>query len=116
MRRGETMIRKLLVLTIAAAPVMAETRVSLIGGGNTLDDSQAQIESNVGWLQTIFREREIETRTYFGAGDTEEPDVAYLAPTELASRRQGRTGGRAARVVSPASSCRTWRARRASRS
>jgi hypothetical protein len=79
------MIRKLLVLTIAAAPVMAETRVSLIGGGDTLEHSQVQIESNVGWLQTIFREREIETRTYFGTGDGEESDVAYLAPTELAS-------------------------------
>jgi len=79
------MIRKLLVLTIAAAPVMAETRVSLIGGGDTLEHSQVQIESNVGWLQTIFREREIETRTYFGSGDGEESDVAYLAPTELAA-------------------------------
>ena len=79
------MIRKLLVLTIAAAPVMAETRVSLIDGGDTLEHSQVQIESNVGWLQTIFREREIETRTYFGSGDGEESDVAYLAPTELAA-------------------------------
>ncbi|HLF12158.1 MAG TPA: hypothetical protein VJA26_13165, partial [Gammaproteobacteria bacterium] len=73
------MIRQLLVLTVAAAPVMAETRVSLIGGGNTVDDSQVQIEANVGWLQTIFRERDIEARTYFGAGNTGEPDVAYLA-------------------------------------
>src|SRR6185503_14029897 len=75
----------LLVLTIAAAPVMAETRVSLIGGGDTLEHSQVQIESNVGWLQAIFREREIETRTYFGSGDGDESDVAYLAPTELAA-------------------------------
>jgi hypothetical protein len=71
-------IRKLLVLTVAAAPAMAETRVSLIGGGNTVDNSQVQIESNVGWLQTIFRERDIESRTYFGAGNTGESDVAYL--------------------------------------
>jgi hypothetical protein len=76
--QGTTVIRKLLVLTVAAAPAMAETRVSLIGGGNTVDDSQVQIESNIGWLQTIFRERDIEARTYFGAGNTGEPDVAYL--------------------------------------
>jgi hypothetical protein len=79
------MIRKLLVLTVAAAPVMAETHVSLIGGGNTVDQSQAQIESNVGWLQTLFRERDIEARTYFGAGTTGEPDVAYLAPSPAPS-------------------------------
>ena len=74
------MIRKLLVLTVVATPAMAETHVSLIGGGNTVDQSQVQIESNVDWLQTLFRERDIATRTYFGAGDAAEPDVAYLAP------------------------------------
>jgi hypothetical protein len=76
--QGTTVIRKLLLLTVAAAPAMAETRVSLIGGGNTVDDSQVQIESNVGWLQKVFRERDIEARTYFGAGNTGEADVAYL--------------------------------------
>jgi hypothetical protein len=76
--QGTTVIHKLLVLTVATAPALAETRVSLIGGGNTVEDSQVQIESNVGWLQTIFRERDIEARTYFGAGNTGEPDVAYL--------------------------------------
>jgi hypothetical protein len=79
------MIRKLLVLTVATTPVMAETHVSLIGGGNTVDHSQAQIESNVGWLQTLFRERGIEARTYFGAGTSGEPDVAYLAPRPVIS-------------------------------
>ncbi|HEX7238546.1 MAG TPA: hypothetical protein VF405_16380, partial [Gammaproteobacteria bacterium] len=76
------MIRKLVLLTVAAVPVMAETRVSLIGGGNTPDDSQVQIEANVAWLQRMFRERDIETRTYFGAGNSDEPDVTYLAPAE----------------------------------
>ena len=77
------MIGKLLVLVAATAPAMAETRVSLIGGGNTPDHSQAQSESNVAWLQTLFRNRDIEARTYFGAGDTAEPDVTYLAPAEV---------------------------------
>jgi hypothetical protein len=77
-------IGKLVVLTVVGAPAMAETHVSLIGGGNTPDHSQVQIESNVGWLQTMFRERDVETRTYFGAGDTGEPDVTYLAPPEAA--------------------------------
>ncbi len=76
------MIRKLVVLTFVATPAMAETHVSLIGGGNTVDHSQAQIESNVDWLQTIFRERDVEARTYFGAGDAAEVDVAYLAPPQ----------------------------------
>jgi hypothetical protein len=76
------MIRRLIMLLVVAAPAMAETRVSLIGGGNTVDHSQVQIEANVGWLQTMFRERDIEARTYFGAGDASEPDVAYLAPAE----------------------------------
>src|SRR5262245_46779638 len=80
------MIPKLIILSIVAAPVMAETRVSLIGGGNTVDHSQVQIEANVGWLQTMFRERDIEVRTYFGAGDAAELDVAYLALTEPPSR------------------------------
>jgi hypothetical protein len=81
----DTMIRKLVVLTVVATPAMADTRVSLIGGGNTVDHSQVQIESNVDWLQTMFRERDIATRTYFGAGDAAEPDVAYLAPLERSS-------------------------------
>lgn len=76
------MIRKLVASAVVAMPAMAQTHVSLIGGGNTVDDSQVQIESNVGWLQTMFRERDIEARTYFGAGDSAEPDVAYLAPAE----------------------------------
>jgi hypothetical protein len=75
-------IGKLVVLTVVATPAMAETHVSLIGGGNTPDHSQVQIESNVGWLQKMFRERDIETRTYFGAGTMAEPDVTYLAPPE----------------------------------
>ncbi|HVJ29339.1 MAG TPA: hypothetical protein VNA66_03445, partial [Gammaproteobacteria bacterium] len=79
------MIGKLLILLVVATPAMAETRVSLIGGGNTVDHSQVQIEANVGWLQTMFRERDIEARTYFGAGDTAEPDVAYLALPEPSS-------------------------------
>lgn len=79
------MIGKLLLLTVAATPALAETRVSLIGGGNVVDHSQAQIEANVGWLQELFRERDVETRTYFGSGNEGEPDVAYLVPTELAS-------------------------------
>jgi hypothetical protein len=83
------MIRKLLLLSVAAAPVMADTRVSLIGGGNTVDQSQAQIESNVAWLQDLFRERGIEARTYFGAGNTGEPDVTYLAPNAPAAAAAG---------------------------
>ena len=79
------MIGKLLLLTVAATPALAETRVSLIGGGDTVDHSQAQIEANVGWLQQLFRERDVEARTYFGSGNEGEPDVAYLVPTELAS-------------------------------
>ena len=79
------MSRALVVLLVAATPAMADTRVSLIGGGNTVDHSQVQIEANVGWLQTMFRERDIKTRTYFGAGDTAEPDVAYLALTKPSS-------------------------------
>ena len=79
------MIRKLVILSVLGAPALAETRVSLIGGGNTADDSQVQIEANVGWLQTMFRQRNIEARTYFGAGDTAEPDVIYLAPPALAA-------------------------------
>ena len=83
--RAKPVIGKLLVLTALAAPAMAETRVSLIGGGNTPEHSQSQIEANVGWLQTMFRDRNIKTRTYFGAGGSGEPDVTYLALTEPSS-------------------------------
>jgi hypothetical protein len=79
------MIHKLLLFSVLTAPALAETRVSLIGGGNTVDQSQVQIEANVSWLQTMFRERDIEVRTYFGAGDAAEPDVIYLEPPALAS-------------------------------
>lgn len=83
--QAKVVIGKLLVSIALAAPAMAETRVSLIGGGNTVDHSQVQIEANVGWLQTMFRDRNIKERTYFGAGDSAEPDVAYLALAEPSS-------------------------------
>lgn len=70
------------ITLLVSLPALAETRVWLIGGGNTLENSQGQIEENVRWLQDIFTERGITTRTYFTDGRTEDetPDIIYFEP------------------------------------
>ncbi|MDQ2076201.1 hypothetical protein [Marinimicrobium sp. ABcell2] len=79
-RRFPFLLPALLFLT--AAPATAEDlRVWLIGGGNNLGNSQGQIEENVRWLEDIFANRGIETRTYYthGEGADGSDDVIYFA-------------------------------------
>jgi hypothetical protein len=71
---------RLLLLCFAAVPAGADTKVWLIGGGNTLDNSQAQIEANVRWLEDLLSGAGVGVRTYFGRGHEPGPDVAYWAP------------------------------------
>jgi hypothetical protein len=77
-----TMKLKLLCLcfALAAGPASTDTRVWLLGGGHTLDNSQAQIEANVRWLEDLLAERRVPVRTYFGLGHAPGADVAYFAP------------------------------------
>lgn len=65
-----------------SAVSLAEDRVWLIGGGNTLGNSQGQIEENVRWLQQLFSARGIEPRTYYTHGGADEVDVVYFAPEQ----------------------------------
>jgi len=65
-----------------SALVHAETRVWLIGGGNTLENSQGQIEENVRWLQSVFREQGVSVKTFYTDGSGEDHDVVYFAHAE----------------------------------
>jgi hypothetical protein len=60
----------------------AETRVWLIGGGNTLENSQGQIEENVRWLQSVFGQQGVSVKTFYTDGGTEDHDVVYFAQAE----------------------------------
>lgn len=60
----------------------AETRVWLIGGGNTLENSQGQIEENVRWLQSVFRQQGVSVKTFYTDGSGEDHDVVYFAHVE----------------------------------
>lgn len=71
------------LLTLSHSCVVhAETRVWLIGGGNTLENSQGQIEENVRWLQSVFRQQGISVNTFYTDGGSEEHDVVYFAHAE----------------------------------
>lgn len=71
----------LIAATIWSAHSKPETKVWLIGGGNTLENSQGQIEENVRWLQTGLKRQGIPTKTYFTHGNEHGHDVIYYAPS-----------------------------------
>lgn len=71
-----------IALLLQSGPSFADTKVWLIGGGNTLSNSQGQIEENVRWLQSDLRARGIDVRTYFTHGNGSEHDVIYYAPDQ----------------------------------
>src|SRR5690606_36584578 len=58
-------------------PAAAETRVWLVGGGNEPDNSQAQIEANVRWLEDLLLTRGLDVGTFFGIGAEPGMDVVY---------------------------------------
>ncbi len=53
------------------------SEVVLIGGGNDIHSSQAQIEFNVKWVQNILVEKNINVSTYFNDGNEPGVDVHY---------------------------------------
>ncbi len=65
------------VVACPAAGALADTSVWLVGGGNTLDNSQGQIEANVRWLEGLLLADEHEVYTYFGIGQQPGVDVVY---------------------------------------
>lgn len=71
-----------LCLTLAANSTESSTKVWLIGGGNTLNSSQGQIEENVRWLQESLNASGIEVHTYFTHGGEDSHDVIYYASKE----------------------------------
>lgn len=59
---------------------MASTQnVWLIGGGNTLNNSQEQIERNIIWLKNIFESNKDNNdyKIYFGVGNNQGEDVVF---------------------------------------
>lgn len=65
----------------ASAPARAADPVVIqIGGGDWIGDSQGQIEANVRWLSRILPRVSADVTTYFGAGNSGLPDVAYWDP------------------------------------
>lgn len=71
-----------LALFTYASTALSATKVWLIGGGNTLENSQGQIEENVKWLQDLLNEKGIENYTYYTNGENTEDDVIYFATPE----------------------------------
>jgi hypothetical protein len=65
------------VLALFTLPAFADTRVVLVGGGNELQSSQAQIEANVRWLEDLLLARGLDVATYFGIGAEPGMDVVY---------------------------------------
>jgi hypothetical protein len=80
----------LLLLTgFALSPVQAQQHVIQIGGGDSLDSSQGQIEANVIWLNELFSSRDNTLHNFFASGSGIEKDVIYLDPQAAPSRMEG---------------------------
>lgn len=80
------MIHRIIILMIFPCLLMAQTKAWLIGGGNTLDNSQDQIEANVGWLQQSFNTMNIDVSTYFTNGHGTGHDVIFMTPADSRDR------------------------------
>ena len=76
------MLVKVALLSLAAAPAVADTSIWLIGGGNTLNNSQGQIEANVRWLEDLLLARNLDVRTYFALGEKPGQDIVYWTAAE----------------------------------
>lgn len=78
------MIRSILLaaLFLCASPAMAREQVWLIGGGPSLESSEAQIERNVLWAKRVIQglpgDHELQIR--FNDGDDPRPDVVEWRP------------------------------------
>lgn len=62
---------------LATGAAAATTDTWLIGGGPDIESSQAQIEANVRWLESLLLERGARVRTYFGLGPHPGKDVVH---------------------------------------
>ena len=67
-----------LIVWVLAGPTWAQDHVFLIGGGDQVTNSQAQIESNARWAREVLESLPGQRRlyVYFTDGDDPAPDVA----------------------------------------
>lgn len=65
-----------------ASHANAQMQALLIGGGNSVHNSQVQIEANVIWTQDILKQLELPVQTYFADGDEPGHDVYYQVEEE----------------------------------
>ena len=63
---------------LSAMSLNASMPIVQIGGGNTIDTSQGQIEDNVIWLNRILRATGNSVRNYYASGKSDEKDVALF--------------------------------------
>lgn len=68
---------------ISGVGALASSNAIIIGGGNTLENSQGQIEENVQWVSEILRNRQIETQVYFTHGSDTDLDIVYFDEARL---------------------------------
>ncbi|MCU7827489.1 MAG: hypothetical protein KZQ85_00325 [Candidatus Thiodiazotropha sp. (ex Myrtea sp. 'scaly one' KF741663)] len=72
-----------LLLFSLAKSIHADSSVIIqVGGGNTISNSQGQIEDNVEWLSKILKKSSNTIKNYYAAGNTEEKDVAFFDDTD----------------------------------
>ncbi|AFU98977.1 hypothetical protein [Simiduia agarivorans] len=71
------------VLSLASTQSPATSKAIIIGGGNTLENSQGQIEENVQWVSDILDAKKIETQVYFTHGSAQGVDIVYFGDARL---------------------------------
>lgn len=78
-----------LLTSLALNPALAQQHVIQIGGGDSLESSQGQIEANVIWLNELFSHRDNTLHNFFASGSGNEKDVIYLDPQAAPGRMEG---------------------------
>jgi len=70
----------LTALALLTFTARAEIEIIQVGGGESIENTQGQIESNVVWLSQILLQLSSRLTNFFGAGTSPEKDVAYWSP------------------------------------
>ncbi|MCU7809798.1 MAG: hypothetical protein KZQ77_00980, partial [Candidatus Thiodiazotropha sp. (ex Notomyrtea botanica)] len=72
----------LLIIALTKSIHADSSVIIQVGGGNTISNSQGQIEDNVEWLSKILKKSSNTIKNYYAAGNTEEKDVAFYGDTD----------------------------------
>jgi hypothetical protein len=73
----KTLLSCLITYSVCQLPQAFADQVILIGGGDNLNTTPAQIEQNIAWVQRILDQNSLSVSTFFTDGDQTSPDVFY---------------------------------------